>query len=193
MKKIQGELDLYITNNRLNQASFQRRLDPISRNIIRNKNPIELLKDVKHFDAQNPIIGYLIKELVIGKKKDLSKCLDKARDIRDLKIRSRLNKLREKNQSSKGGDSGSSNLYHPTNLFPPLPPPLLLPPNFLNPRLPPPPSDFLIIANVLRLDEFLNNNNLNSDFSSCYVPSAPDPTPLRGFARNFFSNRTIDS
>ena len=50
----QGELDLYVTNNRLNEASFRRRLDPISKNIIRNKNPIEiLLKDVRHFDAQN--------------------------------------------------------------------------------------------------------------------------------------------
>ena len=50
----QGELDLYVTNNRLNEASFRRRLDPISKNIIRNKNPIEILfKDVRHFDAQN--------------------------------------------------------------------------------------------------------------------------------------------
>ena len=53
-----------------NKASFRRRLDPISRNIIRNKNAIELLfKDVKHFDAQNHIIGSLIKEIDIGKKK----------------------------------------------------------------------------------------------------------------------------
>ena len=28
-EEIQGELDLYITNNRLNEASFRRRLDPI--------------------------------------------------------------------------------------------------------------------------------------------------------------------
>ena len=54
VEEIQGELDLYVTNNRLNKASFRRRLDPISKNIIGNKNPIELLfKDVKHFDAQN--------------------------------------------------------------------------------------------------------------------------------------------
>ena len=53
VEEIQGELDLYVTNNRLNKASFRRRLDPISKN-IGNKNPIELLfKDVKHFDAQN--------------------------------------------------------------------------------------------------------------------------------------------
>ena len=71
-EEIQGELYLYVTNNRLNEASFRRRLDPISKNIIRDKNPIELLfKDVKHFDAQNPVIGSLIKEVGVGKKKRL--------------------------------------------------------------------------------------------------------------------------
>ena len=28
-----------------------------------------MFKDVKHFDAQNPEIGYLIKEVDVGKKK----------------------------------------------------------------------------------------------------------------------------
>ena len=67
-EEIQGELDLYVTNNRLNEAGFRRRLEPISKSIIRNKNPIELLlKNVKHFDGQNPVIGSLIKEFDIGK------------------------------------------------------------------------------------------------------------------------------
>ena len=30
-EEIQGELDLYVTNNRLNKASFKRRVDPISK------------------------------------------------------------------------------------------------------------------------------------------------------------------
>ena len=64
-----------------------------------NKNSMELLfKDVKHFDVQNPVIGSLIKEVDIGKKKDLSKFVDKAPDIRDLEIQSRLNKLRGKSE-----------------------------------------------------------------------------------------------
>ena len=86
-EEIQGELDLYVTNNRLNEANFKRRLDPISKNIIRNKNPIELFfKDVKHFDAQNPVIGSFIKEVDVGKKKELSKFLDEATNIRNLEI-----------------------------------------------------------------------------------------------------------
>ena len=79
-EQIQGELDLYVTSTRLNEASFRRRLDLISKNIIRNKNSIELLlKDVNHFDAQNPVIGCLIKKFDVGKKKDLSNFLDKWR------------------------------------------------------------------------------------------------------------------
>ena len=71
-EEIQWKLDLYITNNRLNEASFRRKLDPISKNIIRNKNPIELLLErVKHFDGQNPVIGFFIKEVDVGKRKKL--------------------------------------------------------------------------------------------------------------------------
>ena len=63
---------MYVTNNRLNKVSFRRRLGPISKHSIRNKNPIELLfKDVKLFDAQNPVIGSLIKEVDVSKKKKI--------------------------------------------------------------------------------------------------------------------------
>ena len=48
---------------------------------------------MKHFDAQNPVIGSLIWRVDISRKKDRSKFLDKAPDIRDLEFRSRLNKL----------------------------------------------------------------------------------------------------
>ena len=39
-EEIQGELDLYVTNKRLNEAIFRRRIDSISKNIIKNENPI---------------------------------------------------------------------------------------------------------------------------------------------------------
>lgn len=55
-EEIQGEIDLYVTNNRLNEASFRRKLDPIAKNIIRNQNPLELVfQDISTFDAQNPV------------------------------------------------------------------------------------------------------------------------------------------
>ena len=37
-----GEKDLYVTNDRWNEASFRQKLDPISKNVIRNQNPFEL-------------------------------------------------------------------------------------------------------------------------------------------------------
>ena len=70
--EIPGEIDLYMTNNRFNEASLEQKLDPISKNIIKNQNSIELLsKDVKHFDAQNSVIGSLIREVDIRKEKRL--------------------------------------------------------------------------------------------------------------------------
>ena len=72
--EIPGELNLYGMDGKLNSASFRRKLDPIFKNIIRNQNPMEFLfKNLKHFDAQNSVIGNLIKEIDIVKKKDLSK------------------------------------------------------------------------------------------------------------------------
>ena len=110
---------------------------------------------------------------MLVKKKDLSKFLDKAPDIKDLEIQSRLNKLHEKNEFSNRVDN---NNFFPLN---PPPPPLGPPPPTL-------PSDLFNIPNVPRVDEFLNNNDFNFDFSNGYIPSAPDPPTLRGFAGNFF-------
>ena len=64
------------------------------------------------------------------KKKDLSKFSDKAPDIRDLEIQSRLNKLSEKNEFF---NRSSNNNFFPPNL----------PPSPLGPPLLPPPSDLL--------------------------------------------------
>ena len=135
-----------------------------------------MFKDVKHFDAQNPEIGSLVKEVDVSKKKDLSKFLDKAPDIRDLEIQSRLKKRSEKNECFNRGDS--------INFFLPNPPP---PP--LGPPPPPPIFDlFNIPINVPRIDKLLNNNDFNFDFSNDYVPPAPDLPPFMVFARNIFLN-----
>ena len=92
--EIQGELNLYRMDGTLNSAIFRRKLDPISKNVIRNESPIEFLfKNLKHFDAQNPVIGNLIKEIDIGKKKDLSKILKGAPGIIDLELMLRLKGL----------------------------------------------------------------------------------------------------
>ena len=135
-KEIQRKLNLYRTCGKWNSTSFRRKLDPISKNVIRNQNPIEFLfKHLKHFDAQNPVIGNLIKEIEIGKKKDLIKILKDAPDIIDLELRSRLNMLRDDETFNPDGNNNNNN-----NLLPPPPPPSF-PPNFWPDQLPkPPPS-----------------------------------------------------
>ena len=91
----------------------------------------------------------------------------------------RLNKLHEKNEFFNREDNSN-------NSFPPPPPP---PPSGLW-QPPPPPSDLFNIPDVPRINEFLNDNDFNFDFSNGYVPPAPDPLPLRGFARNIFPSRS---
>ena len=105
----------------------------------------------------------------------MSKFLDKAPDIRDLEIQSRLNKIHEKNGFFNRGDN---NIFFPPNS----PPPPLGPPPLS------PPSNLFNISNVPRVDEFLNNDDFNFDFSNGYTSPASDPPPLRGFARTFFRN-----
>ena len=36
-EEIQGEIELYVMSSRLNKASFRRKLDPISKNVIKTK------------------------------------------------------------------------------------------------------------------------------------------------------------
>ena len=68
-KGMQDDINMYVTRNRLNNASFRQKLNPIAKNISRRQNPLELIfKDISTFDAQNPIISSLIKELDLGKK-----------------------------------------------------------------------------------------------------------------------------
>ena len=53
----------------MNNASFRQKLDPISKNIRRRQNPIELVfEDISTFDAENPIVSSLSRKLDVSKK-----------------------------------------------------------------------------------------------------------------------------
>ena len=66
---MQDDISMYITKDRLNNASFRQKLDPIAKNIFRRQNSSELVfKDISTFDAQNPIIRSLLREIDIEKK-----------------------------------------------------------------------------------------------------------------------------
>ena len=58
-----------MTRDRINNASFRQKLDPISKNILGRQNSLELVsEDISIFDAENPIIGSLLRELDVKKK-----------------------------------------------------------------------------------------------------------------------------
>ena len=68
-KSIQSDINHYVTRDRINDASFRQKLDPISKNILRRQNPLELVfEDISTFDAENPIVGSLLREIDINKK-----------------------------------------------------------------------------------------------------------------------------
>ena len=53
----------------LTMPVLDKKLDPISKNIVRRQNPLELVfEDISTFDAENPIIGSLLRELDLKKK-----------------------------------------------------------------------------------------------------------------------------
>ena len=69
VKGIQTEINHYIMTDRINDTSFRQKLDPITKNILRRQNPLELVfADISKFDAENPIVGSLLRETDIKKK-----------------------------------------------------------------------------------------------------------------------------
>ena len=72
-KSIQTDINHYVTRDRLNNASFRQKLDPIRKNIFRRQNLLEVVfEDISTFDAENPIVGSLLREIDIKKKQSNS-------------------------------------------------------------------------------------------------------------------------
>ena len=68
-KGMQEDLNLHVTRDRLNNASFRQKLDQYQKLVFRRQNPIELVfEDISNFDVQNPVTGSLLCELDVGKK-----------------------------------------------------------------------------------------------------------------------------
>ena len=65
---MQTDINHHVTKNRINDASFRQKVDPISKNILRRQNLLELVfEDISTFDAENPIVGNLLREIDIKK------------------------------------------------------------------------------------------------------------------------------
>ena len=130
-KDIQLDIDLYVTGGRYNQASFRRKLDPIKKSVWRTEKPLALFfKDVANFDAQNPIIGSLLREIDLGKNKTKSSLISTAPDINYTILLQRFEKFKESpinytdnsdNDDNNGNNTNNSknNNYNNISLSPP--------------------------------------------------------------------------
>ena len=136
-----------MTKDRINNASFRQKLDPISKNVLRRQNPLELVfEDISTFGSENPIIGLLYKELDVRKKHLASELIKKAPRPPDLdyRLRNRLEKLKDRKDPF--SNNNNNNLSPP--LSPPLPSSFFVPPPPQPPQpplKPPPPSTFRIL------------------------------------------------
>ena len=133
-KGMQTDINHYMTRDKINNASFRQKLDPINKNILRRQNSLELVfEDISTFDAENLIAGSLFRELDVGKKDVASDLIKKVPGPPglDFVIQNRLSKLKE----------GNENINNSYNLSPP---PSSSPPSFLpqQPLPPPLPSPF---------------------------------------------------
>ena len=108
---MQTDINHYVKKDRINNTSFRQTLDPISKNILRRQNPLELLfEDISTFDAENPIIGCLLKEPDVGKKDVASKLIKNAPGPlgTDFVIRNRLIRLKDRLEFN--NDNNNNNL-----------------------------------------------------------------------------------
>ena len=128
-------LDMIVTDRKFNNAGIRRKLDLKYPSIIRKPTASNFLfRDKKQFDVQNPVIGGLYNQLQI-RTSDQLKLLKKAPNIKDLKIRNALERLKKFNLNKGAVDDDDDDdipgLPRGRRGEPPAPPP---PP-------PPPPAD----------------------------------------------------
>ena len=110
-KSMQSNINHYVTKDRINNDSFQQKLDRISKNILRRQNPLEVVfEDISTFDAENPIVGSLLRERDVGKKVLASHLIKQVPGPpdQDFAIRDRLNKSRDR----QGPTNNNNNILH---------------------------------------------------------------------------------
>ena len=113
---IQTDIDHYVTRDRINDASFRQKLDPISKNILRRQNPLELVsEDISTFDAQNPIVGSLLREIDIKKKQSNSNFIKSlpTQPGKEFEIKKRLDRLRGIGRDNFNNNNNINNNINP--------------------------------------------------------------------------------
>ena len=180
-KSIQTDINRYVTRDRINDASFRQKLDPISKNILRRLNPLELVfEDISTFDTENPIVGNLLRGIDLKKKQtdsDFIKSLP-SQPGKEFEMKKRLDKLRristtsDTNNNNNNNNNSGPDLFGPGGNIPQLP----TLKDFLDnetsrPPPPPPPSA----------------GNISSNFPDLFQRNTNLPPPTSNF-NNFFEN-----
>ena len=97
-------LDMIVTDRKFNNAGIRRKLDLKYPSIIRKPTASNFsFRDKKQFDVQNPVIGGLYNQLQI-RTSDQLKLIRKAPNIKDLKIRNALERLKKFNLNKGAAD-----------------------------------------------------------------------------------------
>ena len=105
---LEDSLQLAVSHGKLNEGAKVRHLselnDPKYKYFRQNNNPLDVVyREKAKFDAQNPIIGDLLKERNKGKlsEEEYFKKTKTAPDIKDLDIKERFNKVFERSNKRK--------------------------------------------------------------------------------------------
>ena len=105
---LEDSLQLAVSHGKLNEGDKVRHLselnDPKYKYFRQNNNPLDVVyREKAKFDAQNPIIGDLLKEINKGKlsEEEYFKKTKTAPDIKDLDIKERFNKVFERSNKKK--------------------------------------------------------------------------------------------
>ena len=148
-KSMQTDINHSVTRDRINDASFRQKLDPISKNILRRQNPLELVfEDISTFDAENPIVGSLLREIDLRKNQTDNNFIKSlpSQQGNKFEIKKRLDRLRGINSYSNKNNFNNNNNNNNKNgpdLFGPDPggpiPTLPTLEDFLDGGPPPPP------------------------------------------------------
>ena len=178
-----ASINHYVTKDRINNMSFSQKLDPISKNITRRQNPLELVfEDISTFDAENPIVGSLLKELDVGKKDIATELIKKTARPPGLNFATRKRFTKLKNRPEPKDDDDYFNLLPPSS--PPGPPslgpqhPQPLGPPAAPPVFPPPSERFLEPSQQPTAQPRpLPPLNLKGSIGAPSAPSAPPLSP----------------
>ena len=190
---MQSDINNYLTKGIINNASFRQKLDPISKNILRRQNPLNLVfENISTFEADNPIVGSLLKERDVGKKdiaSELIKKFPRPPGV-DFAIRKRLDKLKDKPEPK-----DSNNNISPPPSAPPQPPPSF---SWQLPSGPPPAPPFVSPPSGRFLEPFQPpqpsprpNNFIDIPLAPSAPPIPPDDYNLLGPSSNFTPSNNL--